>query len=59
MSSYYYTDTQNVLVGASCAIGAFLLSYRGEGNKGPWAGTIAGLSGIGAGLFSIKTLLYH
>jgi hypothetical protein len=54
MSSYYYTDMQNVFVGALCAIGAFLLSYKGESRKDNWAGTIAGLCAIGAGLFPIK-----
>src|SRR5215469_7892600 len=46
MSSYYYTDMQNVFVGALCAIGALLLSYKGEGKKDAWAGTIAGLCAI-------------
>lgn len=54
MSSYYYTDMQNVFVGALCAIGAFLLSYKGAGKKDAWAGTIAGLCAIGAGVFPIK-----
>ena len=43
MSSYYYTDTQNVFVGALCAMGAFLLSYKGENRNDSRAGTIAGL----------------
>jgi hypothetical protein len=51
MSSYYYTDMRNVFVGSLCAIGAFLLSYKGEGKKGVW---IAGLCAIGAGLFPIR-----
>lgn len=54
MSSYYYTDLRNLFVGALCAIGAFLLSHRGESKKDVWAGTIAGLCAIGAGLFPIK-----
>lgn len=54
MSSYYYTDMRNVFVGGLCAIGAFLLSYKGEGDKDAWAGTIAGICAIGAGLFPIK-----
>jgi hypothetical protein len=54
MSSYYYTDMRNLFVGALCAIGAFLLSHRGGSRKDAWAGTIAGLCAIGAGLFPIK-----
>lgn len=54
MSSYYYTDMRNVFVGALCAIGAFLLSYRGESRKDALVGIIAGLCAIGAGLFPIK-----
>jgi hypothetical protein len=54
MSSYYHTDMRNVFVGALCAIGAFLLSYKDEGKKDTRAGTIAGLCAIGAGLFPIK-----
>lgn len=54
MSSYYYTDMRNIFVGALCAIGAFLLSYRGESKKDAVAGIIAGLCAIGAGLFPIK-----
>jgi hypothetical protein len=54
MSSYYYTEMQTVFVGALCAIGALLLSYKGEGKKGVWAGTIAGLCAIGAGLCPIR-----
>lgn len=54
MSSYYYTDMRNVFVGALCAIGVFLLSYKGEGKKDAWAGTIAGVCAVGAGLFPIK-----
>lgn len=54
MSSYYYTDMQNLFVGALCAIGAFLLSYKGEGKEDTRAGAIAGLCAIGTGLFPIK-----
>jgi hypothetical protein len=51
MSGYYFTPMQNVFVGALCAIGAFLLSYKGYDKKDAWAGTLAGLFAIGAGLF--------
>lgn len=54
MSTYYHTRMQNVLVGALCAIGVFLLSHRGEGKKDARASTVAGLCAIGAGLFPIN-----
>lgn len=54
MSSYYYTDMQNVFVGSLCAIGVFLLWYKGDDKTGVWAGTIAGLCAIGAGLCPIR-----
>lgn len=53
LSSYYYTDLRNVFVGALCAMGAFLISHRGESRKDAWAGTIAGVCAIGGGLFPI------
>ena len=33
MSAYYYTNTRNLFVGSLCAIGIFLMSYRGYGAK--------------------------
>lgn len=45
---------QNVFVGALCAIGAFFLSYKGEDKKDAWAGRIAGICAIGAGIFPIQ-----
>lgn len=50
MSAYYYTDMQNVFVGALVTIGAFLLAYKGRDKKEARAGTIAGISAVIVGL---------
>jgi len=51
MSAYYYTYMKNVFVGALCAIGAFLLTYKGRDKKEARAGTVAGVSAVIVGLF--------
>lgn len=51
ISGYYYSDMRNVLVGSMCAIGVFLLSYRGYGPIDDIAGDVAGVTAIGVGLF--------
>lgn len=51
MSAYYYTDMQNVFVGALVTIGAFLLAYKGRDKREARAGTIAGISAVIVGLF--------
>ncbi len=51
MSAYYYTDMQNIFVGALVTIGAFLLAYKGRDKKEARAGTIAGISAVIVGLF--------
>jgi hypothetical protein len=50
MSAYYYTDMQNVFVGALVTIGAFLLAYKGRDKREARAGTIAGISAVIVGL---------
>jgi hypothetical protein len=64
ISGYYYTDMRDVLVGSLCAIGVFLLSYKGyDAPGGPrrrrllgrstdfLASTVAGIGAIGVALF--------
>ena len=51
ISSYYYTDMRGVFVGSMCAVGAFLLSYRGYDVIDDVAGNVAGVAAIGVGLF--------
>jgi hypothetical protein len=51
ISGYYYSDMRDVYVGSMCAIGVFLLSYRGYGPTDDVAGNIAAVAAIGAALF--------
>jgi hypothetical protein len=51
MSAYYYTEMRDVFVGVLCAVGAFLVLYRGFSDREEWALNIAGLSGVGIALF--------
>lgn len=51
LSSYYYTDLRDVLVGAMCAAGVFLLAYYGHDYVDNIASTVAGLGAIGLALF--------
>jgi hypothetical protein len=51
ISSYFYTDMRGVFVGSMCAVGAFLLSYRGYDVIDDVAGNLAGVAAIGVALF--------
>jgi hypothetical protein len=51
ISSYFYTDMRGVFVGSMCAVGAFLLSYRGYDVIDDVAGNLAGIAAIGLALF--------
>jgi hypothetical protein len=51
LSGYYYTDLRDVLVGAMCAVGVFLLAYYGHDYVDNIASTVAGLGAIGLALF--------
>jgi len=51
ISAYYYTNLGNVFVGSLCAIGVFLMSYRGFDHRDMIAGKLAGLFAITAALF--------
>lgn len=50
ISGYYYTGMRNVLVGTLCAIGTFMMSYRGYERKDDVAGDLACLFAIGVAL---------
>ncbi|MEV6826724.1 DUF998 domain-containing protein [Amycolatopsis sp. NPDC051102] len=50
LSSYYYTDLRDVLVGAMCAVGVFLLAYYGHDYVDNVASSVAGLGAIGLAL---------
>ena len=51
ISSYYYTDMGNVFVGSMCAVGVFLLSYKGYERADAIAGTLAGIFAVCVALF--------
>jgi hypothetical protein len=51
LSAAYYTSTRNILVGAMCAIGALLMSYRGYDWKDDIAAKVAAICSFGAALF--------
>lgn len=51
ISAYYYTVMGDVFVGSLCAVGVFLLSYRGYERKDNIAGDIACIFAIGVALF--------
>jgi hypothetical protein len=51
LSGYYYTDLRDVLVGAMCAAGVFLLAYYGHDRVDNLVSTVAGVGAIGLALF--------
>jgi hypothetical protein len=51
ISGYYYSDMRDVYVGTMCAIGVFLLSYRGYGRVDDIAGNVAAVAAVGVALF--------
>lgn len=56
ISSYYYTDLRNIFVGSMCAIGVFLISYRGYDRRDARAGRFAFICAIGVALFPTSPL---
>jgi len=50
ISAYYYTSMRDVFVGSLCAIGVFLLSYRGYEPVDDRAGNLACLFAVGVAL---------
>jgi len=56
ISSYYYTDMRNIFVGSMCAIGIFLMSYRGYDRRDAIAGRFAFVCAIGVALFPTSPL---
>lgn len=51
ISDYYYTVMRNVFVGMLCAIGVFLMSYRGYARSDALAGNLACVAAVGVALF--------
>jgi hypothetical protein len=51
ISYYYWTSSQDVLVGVLCVAGALLVTYRGYDNTDRITATIAGIAAIFVALF--------
>lgn len=51
ISTYYYTGMRNVFVGILCAIGVFLMSYRGYERADDIAGDLGCAFAVGVALF--------
>lgn len=56
ISSYYYTDLRNIFVGSMCAIGVFLMSYRGYDRRDVRAGRFAFVCALGVAFFPTTPL---
>jgi hypothetical protein len=54
ISDYYYTEMRDIFVGILCAIGVFLLSYRGYDRGDHIAGPLACMFAIGTALFPTR-----
>lgn len=53
-SGFYYTGMRDVFVGSVCALGVFLLAYRGHDRVDFWITFAAGVCAIGVALFPTK-----
>src|ERR1017187_8075683 len=42
ISVYYHTDVRNIFVGILCAVGVFMMCYKGYGTKDTVASRLAG-----------------
>lgn len=51
ISGYYHTGMRDVFVGTLCAIGVFLISYKGYERKDDLAGDLACVFAVGVALF--------
>lgn len=51
ISGYYYSGMRDVYVGGMCAIGVFLLSYRGYDRVDDLAADVAAVAAVGVALF--------
>jgi hypothetical protein len=54
MSNYYYTIMRDVFVGSLCAIGVFLMSYRGYERIDEIVGKLAAVCAIGSAFFPTR-----
>jgi hypothetical protein len=57
ISAYYCTDMRNVFVGSLCAIGVFLMTYRGYDKRDLRAGRLACVFAVSVALFPTTPLI--
>ncbi len=58
ISGYYYTSMRDVFVASLCAIGVFLMSYRGYERIDDFAGKLASIFAIGTALLPTNPPVY-
>jgi hypothetical protein len=51
ISGYYYTGMRNVLVGALCVLGVFLIAYSGYDEPDRWITNLAGIGALAVAFF--------
>jgi hypothetical protein len=56
MSSYYHTEMRDVFVGCLCAVGFYLLLYKGFSPKEDRALDVAGVMAVGIALFPMSDI---
>lgn len=60
ISDYYYTNLREIFTGTLCAVGLFLICYKGNSNISIWKNdslltNIAGIMAIGAALIPVNS----
>lgn len=53
ISSYYHTPLRDIFVGTMCAIGVFLMSYRGHDRAESWTANVGCVAALGVALFPL------
>jgi hypothetical protein len=56
MSAYYHTEMRDVFVGCLCAVGCYLLLYKGFSRAEDWALNLAGIFAIGIAFFPMSDM---
>ncbi len=59
VSGYYFTPMRNVLVGALCAVGVFLMAYSGYNNLDRWITNLAGFFALGVAFCPTANPNFH
>ena len=54
ISGYYYSSLRDIYVGAMCAVGVFLLSYRGYEPLDDFVSNVAAVAAVGVALFPTR-----